>query len=88
MTCEPRDNQSQCKLHQLTPRHIERRLGELIQSWLQTRSPELADSVVHHIQMLCDHPVLQGDARKRCTYLHLRAHWRWLASSESNVRRA
>ncbi|MGD8591144.1 MAG: ATP dependent RNA helicase [Chromatiales bacterium] len=58
---------------------IEQRIGCLIRHYLRSRSPATALSVVSHIEALCDHPDLVGDAVERCVYLRMRAHWRWLA---------
>lgn len=70
------------RLDQLQPHAIEHRLGHLLRHYLRTRSPELAVSIVRHIEALCVHPDLAGATNNRCAYLHLKAHWRCLVESE------
>ena len=71
--CSPR------RKDQRPPHAIERHLGHLIRSYLRTRSPVVASAIADHIETLLAHPCYGGDVSQRCTYLHLRLLWRWLA---------
>ncbi|MCB1786829.1 MAG: ATP dependent RNA helicase [Chromatiaceae bacterium] len=62
-----------------TTEALEQRLGQLIRHYLETRSPAIANSVVRHIELLCSHPGFEGGSGVLCSYLRLKAHWRWLA---------
>jgi hypothetical protein len=65
------------------PDPVEQRLGQLIHHYARSRSPAIAQSVVRHIELLCDDPGFEGDCSERCSYLRMKAHWRWLAKHPS-----
>jgi hypothetical protein len=70
---------------QHSPERIQHELGQLIRGYIETRSPLIAHAVVRRIEMLCAHPAFEGDHAERCSYLRLRAHWRWLAGELSGT---
>jgi hypothetical protein len=75
------------RLEHMSPAEIEQRLGHLIRSYIGSRSPALAQSIVRHIETLCRHPAFEGDGTEMCTYLRLKTHWRWLAQARQSVAR-
>ena len=66
------------ELSLLAPEALEGRLGDLIRRYVGSRSAELAQSVVRHVEALCCHPELR-DPALFCAYRQLATHWRWLA---------
>ena len=69
-----------------SPEAIRLRLGELITRYAQTRAPALAGDIVQHIEAICTHPGFDGGSEDLCSYLRLKAHWRWLANPNFTVR--
>lgn len=67
------------QLTDFPPDVIERHVGRLIREYVRSQSPDIAHSVLRHIEALCLHPGFEGGSRERCAYLRLRAHWRWIA---------
>jgi hypothetical protein len=63
---------------------VAQQLGRLIRRYTETRSARIAHAVVHHLDMLRNHPAFDGTDQARCVYLRMRSHWRLLAAiSES-----
>ncbi len=58
---------------------IEARLAELIRRSARGCPPDLAETVLRHIEALCQHPELR-DPAQFCAYRRLARHWRWLAA--------
>jgi len=58
---------------------IESRLAELIRRSARGCPPELAQTVLRHIEALCRHPELR-DPDQFCAYRRLARHWRWIAA--------
>jgi len=63
---------------------IRRRLGLLISRYLREGSRELAQSIVAHLEVLCQDPDLR-DPDLFCAYRRLVRHWRWLSVRQGAV---
>jgi hypothetical protein len=69
-------------LSHLEPGVLEHRLRDLIRRYAQQRSPELAESVVYHIEALYLQPTSCKDPVQHCMYRRFARHWRWLAAQQ------
>ncbi|QIK39149.1 ATP dependent RNA helicase [Caldichromatium japonicum] len=70
---------SESLLH-LEPRDLSARLCELIRRYVEQAHPELAVSIVAHLEALYLRPDFWLDPDESCRYCRLMRHWRWLAA--------
>jgi hypothetical protein len=71
----------------LGPEAIRLRLGLLIGRYLREGSTDLAQSIVTHLDALCQDPDLR-DPDLFCAYRRLVRHWRWLSAWQGALDRA
>ena len=63
-------------LFETSPKLIEMRLGFLVQSFLQTKTQDLAKAVVKQLEILLGHPDCIGYPNERCGYQKMLVQWR------------
>lgn len=63
----------------LTPEALSAQICELIRRYVNQSHPELANSIVAHLEALYLRPDFRLDPEASCSYCRLMRHWRWLA---------
>jgi hypothetical protein len=59
---------------------LKARLRALVRRYVDARSPQLAQAVVHHSQALYLHPALRDEPEQLVAFCRLARHWRLLAA--------
>lgn len=70
---------------QLPTETLKRRIRALVRSYVDRRSPEIAQAVAMHVRALVLHPAVRDQPEQLHGYCRLSWHWRLLAAQHATV---